>query len=74
MWRYIDVQADWRRSWTYGRAPNAIDISHMPVKAPTRDQPFCTAIPTYRPQLVAFYDHAGDTEDMHYLIVKRFEN
>ena len=22
-----DVQADWRRSWTYGRAPNAIDIS-----------------------------------------------
>ena len=27
MWQYIDVQADWRRrSWTYGRAPNAIDI------------------------------------------------
>ena len=26
MWRHIDVQADWR-SWTYGRAPNAIDIS-----------------------------------------------
>ena len=26
MWRNIDVQADWR-SWTYGRAPNAIDIS-----------------------------------------------
>ena len=27
MWRHIDVQADWkRRSWTYGRAPNAIDI------------------------------------------------
>ena len=22
-----DVQADWRRSCTYGRAPNAIDIS-----------------------------------------------
>ena len=21
MWRHIDVQADWRRSWTYGRAP-----------------------------------------------------
>ena len=21
------VQADWRRGWTYGRAPNAIDIS-----------------------------------------------
>ena len=27
MWRHIDVQADWRRNWTYGRAPNAIDIS-----------------------------------------------
>ena len=27
MWRHIDVQADWRRSMTYGRAPNAIDIS-----------------------------------------------
>ena len=26
MWRFIDVQADWR-SWIYGRAPNAIDIS-----------------------------------------------
>ena len=25
MWRHIDVQADWR-SWTYGRAPDAIDI------------------------------------------------
>ena len=28
MWRHIDVQADGRRScWTYGQAPNAIDIS-----------------------------------------------
>ena len=27
MWRYIDVLADWKRSWTYCRAPNAIDIS-----------------------------------------------
>ena len=26
MWRHIYVQADWRRR-TYGRAPNAIDIS-----------------------------------------------
>ena len=23
MWRHLDVQADWRRSLTYGRAPNA---------------------------------------------------
>ena len=27
MRRHIDVQADRRSSWTYGRAPNAIDIS-----------------------------------------------
>ena len=27
MWRHIDVQVGWRRSLTYGRAPNAIDIS-----------------------------------------------
>ena len=27
MWRHIDVKADWRRSWIYGRAPNAMDIS-----------------------------------------------
>ena len=27
MWQNIDVQADRRRSCTYGRAPNAIDIS-----------------------------------------------
>ena len=26
MWRNIDVQADWRRSMTYGRAPNAIEV------------------------------------------------
>ena len=24
MWRHIHVQADWRRSWTYGRAPNCL--------------------------------------------------
>ena len=28
IWRHIDVQADWIRSWTYGRAPNAIDIPY----------------------------------------------
>ena len=27
MWRHIDVQANWR-SLTYGRAPNAINISY----------------------------------------------
>ena len=28
MWRHIDVQADWRNNWTYGRAPCAKDISY----------------------------------------------
>ena len=27
MWRHVDVQADWKRSLTYDRASNAIDIS-----------------------------------------------
>ena len=53
MWRHTDVQADRRRSMTYGRAPNAIDIFvgffNVPVLAPTRDQPFYTVIPTHRP-------------------------
>ena len=66
MWRHIDVQADWRRSCTYGRAPNAIDISQdsltclsytdtgPPVLYGDSDTP---------PHFIAFYDHAGDTED-----------
>ena len=29
MWRHIDVQAKWR-NLTYGRTPNAIDISARP--------------------------------------------
>ena len=28
MWRHLDVQADWRRRWIYGRDPNAIDQSY----------------------------------------------
>ena len=31
----IDVQADWRRSCTYGRAPNAIDISQGSLTCPS---------------------------------------
>ena len=58
MWRHIDVQADWRRSWTYGRAPNAIDISvgffNVPVLAPTRDHPFYTVIPTHQHSTLGF--------------------
>ena len=55
MWRQIDVQADWRRL-TYGRAPNATDVFvgffNVPVQAPTRGQPFYTAMPNLAP----FYD------------------
>ena len=36
MWRHIYVQADWRRSWTYGRAPNAIDISQGSLTCPSK--------------------------------------
>ena len=39
-----------------------VGFFNVPVLAPTRDQPFYTVIPTHRPHLVAFYDHAGDTE------------
>ena len=48
MCRHIDVQADWRRSKTYGRALNAID------KAPTRDHLYGDS--DTPPQLVDFYD------------------
>ena len=37
MWQHIDVQADWRRSWTYRRAPNArhfVGFVNVPVQAP----------------------------------------
>ena len=30
-----DVQADWRRSCTYGRAPNAIDITQGSLTCPS---------------------------------------
>ena len=66
MWRHIDVQADWRRSWTYGRAPNAIDISQGSLTCPSNTDtgpPFLYGDSDTPPHLVAFYDHAGDTED-----------
>ena len=66
MWRHIDVQADWRRSWTYGRAPNAIDISYGSLTCPSK--------PRHRTNLFIRWfrhtapisrllRHAGDTED-----------
>ena len=34
--RHIDVQANWRRSWTYGRTPNAIDILQGSLTCPSK--------------------------------------
>ena len=57
-----DVQADWRISCTYGRAPNAIDISQGSLTYPS----YTDTGPTFLygdfdtpPQLVAFYDMLG---------------
>ena len=63
-----DVQADWRRSrsCTYGRAPNAIDISQGSWKCPSYTDTGPTFLYGYSdtPPQVAFYNvrHAGDTE------------
>ena len=48
-----DVQAD-RRSCTYGRSPNAIDISHGSLNVPVLHHPFYTVIPKHRPILSPF--------------------
>ena len=50
MRRHIDVQADWRRSWTYGRVPTPyVGFFNVPVQAPTQDQPFYVVIKRNRP-------------------------
>ena len=57
-----DVQADWRRSWTYGRAPNAIDISQDSLTCPSYTDtgpPFLYSDSDTPPHLVAFYDTLG---------------
>ena len=58
-----DVQADWKRSCTYGRAPNAIDISQGSLSArptPTQDHPFLLYSDSDTPpHLVAFFDTLG---------------
>ena len=56
-----DVQADWRRSWscTYGRAPNAIDISQGSLTCPSYTDTGPTLLYVdfnTPPHLVAFYD------------------
>ena len=39
-----------------------VGFFNVPVLAPTRDQPFLYGDSDTPPHLVAFYDHAGDTE------------
>ena len=57
-----NVQADWRRSCTYGRAPNAIDISQGSLTCPSYTDtgpPFLYGDSDTPPHLVAFYDTLG---------------
>ena len=57
-----DVQADWRRSFTYGRAPNAIDISQGSLTCPSYTDtgpPFLYGDSDTPPHLVAFNNTLG---------------
>ena len=57
-----DVQADWRRRCTYGRAPNAIDILQGSLTCPSYTNtgpPFLYGESDTPPHLVAFYDTLG---------------
>ena len=61
-----DVQADWSR-WTYGRAPNAIDISYGSLTCPSKHRHGATLfIRLFRETapFSRFLRHAGDTEDV----------
>ena len=56
-----DVQADWR-SYSYGRAPNAIDISQSSLTRTSYTDtgpPFLCGESDTPPHLVAFYDTLG---------------
>ena len=57
-----DVQVDWWRSCTYGRAPNAIEISQGSLTCPSYTDtgpPFLYGDSDTPPHLVAFYDTLG---------------
>ena len=57
-----DVQANWRRSCTYGRSPNAIDISQGSLTYPSHTDtgpPFLYGDSDTPPHLVSFYDTIG---------------
>ena len=61
-----DVQADWRRSCTYGRAPNAIDILQGSLTFPSYTDtgtPFVYGDSDITPFSRLLRD-AGDTEDV----------
>ena len=66
MWRHIDVQADWR-SWTYGpgsqRHRHFVGFFNVPVPSTDTGPTFLYGDSDTPYHLVAFYDHAGDTED-----------
>ena len=56
------VQADWRRSFTYGRAPNAKDISQGSLTYPSYTDTGPRLLYSdydIPPHLVAFYDMLG---------------
>ena len=62
-----DVQADWRRSCTYGRAPNAIDIPQGSLTSPSyTDTGLHFFIRWFRhtAPFSRLLRHAGDTEDV----------
>ena len=53
---------NWRRNWTYGRAPNAIDISYGSLTCPSYTDtgpPFLYGYSEKPPHLVAFSDTLG---------------
>ena len=50
MWRHIDMQADWRKSWNYSRAPNAIYFLYL-LTCPSKhrhEATLFTVIPRHR--------------------------
>ena len=64
-----DVQADWRRSCTYGRAPNAIDISQGSLTCPSYTDTgptfFYSVIPTHRPFSRTRWGYGGRILDLN---------
>ena len=67
-----DVQANWRKSCTYGRAPNAIDISQGSSTCPSYTDTgpsFLYGDSDTPPHLVAFYETLGITHVHNYAYI-----